>query len=400
MKKYLIGLLLLLCMVLTACNSESSTETVGAEKANASANSEDTIKIGMLTAFSGTAGSYGESTFNSAQLAVNEINANGGLLGKQIEIVKGDSASDPNTANEQAKSLLTNEKVSALFSQITSADRNAVRPLFDNSEQLFFYDVLYEGGDYSDNMFVAGEVPEQQLEPVLPYIMNEYKGSKWYIVGEDYVWPHETSAVVKEVVEANNGEVLEEKYVPMGHSDYTSILTSIKATKPDFISLELNAGAAISFMKQFNEFGLAKDIKVIALAVDENTVEAMGPNAEGLLLSASYFYDMPSDANKTFTTAYTDTFGEDAPKPNFITMGSYDAVHLWAKAVEEAGSLEIAAVKEKLPTVSFDGPRGTIQFSADSHHAALPIFLGEVNNGAVDIVKEFGVIDPSKQGKK
>lgn len=403
MKKIILILFLLVfALFMTACGAkeESSGNGTDGEEGQGSNSGEETIKVGMLAALSGAAGAYGPPSMNSAELAVNEINENGGLLGKQLELVKGDTASDPNTANEQAKALLNNEKVDALFSQVTSADRNAITPTVEESNKLYFFDVLYEGGDYLENMYILGAVPEQQITPVYPDIMEKYEGSDWFIVGEDYVWPRETSKVVKEVVKEAGGEVVGEEYVPLGHSDFTSLITKIQSEKPDFVSLEVNGGTAVSFMNQFKEYGLDKHTKVVALAVDENSIEAMGNSSEGLLLAASYFHDMESEANETFKKSYYETFGEDAPKPNFITIGNYGAVHLWAKAVEAAGTLEIDKVKEQLGKVSFDGVRGELSYEADSHHAKIPMYLGEVKDGKVSVVHEFGIIEPANQGPK
>ncbi|MGG1663347.1 transporter substrate-binding protein [Brevibacillus sp. NRS-1366] len=398
MKKVLFSIIsILLVFTVSACGSIENKETVRNEEQSGGS---DTIKVGMLTALSGVGSNYGIPTKNSAQLAVNEINDSGGLLGKKLELVVGDSGSDPKTASDSAKALLNKNKVDVLFAATNSAERNAILPVAEKTDQLFFYTVLYEGGAYSKNMFINGEVPDQQVVPVYPYMMEQYKGKKWFIVGSDYVWPRKTSEVVNEVVKKANGEVVGEEYLPLGTSNFTSIVSKIQSTKPDFISLELIGSDLIAFMKQFHGMGLHETVKVIALSGDENVVDALGKDGVGMFISAAYFYDMDTPENKRFLEAYFKANGKDAPKPNFTNVPSYDAVHLWAKAVEKANTLESEKVKEFLTKVSFNGPRGEVSYEEESRHATLPIFLGEVQrDGKIKMVKDFGKIPPGNQRK-
>ncbi|HWL22568.1 MAG TPA: substrate-binding protein [Ureibacillus sp.] len=391
MKKFVKQLFILsLVLILGACSSSTS-----GGNDSSSEDSEDAIKVGLITAFSGAAAVYGPPVKNSAQLAINEINEAGGLLGKELVLFEADTATDPKTASDQAKALSNNKKVDALFAEVTSAERNAVLPVIEKSGQLFFYNAIYEGGEFSESMFINGEVPNQQISPVYPYIMKEFKGSKWFIIGEDYVWPKKTSEAVHKAVEEADGEVVGEEYVPLGNSEYSSILTKIKSAKPDFISLQTNGPAAVAFMKQFKSMGLDKSTKVVALAVDENSISAMGDAAEGLLLSAAYFTDMDTPENNKFKESYFNAFGEDAPKPNFITVPTYDAIHQWAKAVEAANSLDPDKVKEQLSKVTFTGPRGEVVYDQKSQHAKLPIYLAEAqSDGTVKIINEFGSVEP------
>lgn len=392
-KNFLLSLFLIVAMILAACGStETGSESSSQSK---SSNNEDVIKIGLLTAYSGAASSYGPGVKNAAELALKEINENGGLLGKEVVLVDADTATDPKTASEQAKSLVENENVDALFSELTSAERNAVVPVIEGKELLYFYNVVYEGGEYLDNMFINGEVPNQQVAPVYPYLMDKYNGSKWYVVGEDYVYARETIKHVKSVVESVGGKVVGEEFVPLGESEYSSLLAKIQAADPDFISLQNNGPAAAAFLKQFHAMGLNKDIKVIATGMDENSVASIGPAAQGLFISGAYFSSLDTPENKEFSEKYYNEFGKDADKPNFITVPTYDAIHLWASAVEAANSLDIEPVREQLTNVSFVGPRGEIKYEAGTQHATLPIYLGEVQKDtSIEVVKEFGSIVP------
>lgn len=368
---------------LAACNQSSSV----------SSSTVDTIKIGIITDLSGPGSTLGPGAVNAAELAVEEINANGGVLGKEVELFIGDSASDAQTANDQAKTILNKNKADALFLMSNSANREAMISTVEKAKKLFFYTPIYEGGAFGDNMYFGGEVPTQQIKPVIPYIMEKYNAKKWFIVGNDYVWARKTSEILKETVEGNGGELVGEEYVPMGTSDFSTIISNIKNANPDFISVEVVGADAISFVKQLKSMGLDKGL--FAYNVDEDSFKAMGEGAVGMLEASSYFSTLDTDANKAFLQKYKDKFGEDAPRPNFVSNSPYEPIHLWAEAVNKAGSLELDKVNEALPTVSFAGPKGEVSLDSETHHAALPIYLGEVKeNLEVNIVKEFGIIKP------
>ncbi|MCT2537154.1 substrate-binding protein [Aquibacillus koreensis] len=367
--------------VLVACNQTSG------------ASNDNTIKIGIIADLSGSGSTLGPGAVNAAELAVEEINAGGGVLGKEVELITGDSASDAKTANDQAKTILNKNKADALFLMSNSANREAMMSTVEKSNKLFFYTPIYEGGSYGDNMYFSGEVPSQQIEPVIPHIMETYEAKKWFIVGNDYVWARKTSEILKGAVEGNGGEIVGEEYVPMGTSDFSTIISNIQSADPDFISVEVVGADAISFVKQLESMGLDKGL--FAYNVDEDSIKAMGKGAVGMLEAASYFYNLDTEANKEYLKNYTEKFGEDAVRPNFVSNSPYEPIHIWAKAVNEAGNLEVKEVNEALPTVTFSGPKGEVSFDGEGHHASLPIFLGEVGDDLeVTIVKEFGIIEP------
>jgi urea transport system substrate-binding protein len=360
--------------------------------------STEPITIGMIAQLSGGASFLGPSEEYAARAAVEEINKNGGLLGRTLAVQVCDDATDPAVANDCAKRLINDDKVSALFAATTSASREAVMPVIEqNGNILYFYNAIYEGHSCAPNMWVSGTMPENQIFPVIPYMQQEYGGNKWYFVGNDYNWPQNTAKVSKVAFEENNSELLGEKYVPVGTTDFTSILQDISEKKPNYILLIVLPGDAVAFMTQFHSLGLDKDIKVIATLVEESTVKAMGPASEGLFIPVGYYVNVDTPRNKEFLASYTAAFGKDAPIQNFISMHSYDAIHLWALAVQKAGTLEIGAVSDALPTVKFDSPTGNVSFDAKTHHAFLPITLIEIKSGVITPVKSFGPIDPGQQ---
>ena len=357
------------------------------------------IKVGMMAQLSGGASFLGPSEEAAARIAVEEINAQGGLLGRQVELIMCDTATDAGTANECAKRLLNEENVDALFGATTSASREAVMPVVaEDGETLFFYNAIYEGHSCAENMWIFGTMPENQIFPVVPYMQNEYGGNKWYFIGNDYNWPQNTLAISKEAFADNGSELVGEKFVPIGTTDYTSILQDISEVEPDFILLIVLPSDAVAFMTQFHSLGLDQNSMVIATLVEESTVEAMGEASNGLFISVGYHTSLDTERNHEFLDNYYNVLGDDAPVQNFISMHTYDAVRTWGLAVEKAGTLDHTAVAEALPTVTWDSPAGEGRLDASTHHAFLPISLVRVNeDGVGEIVHSFGTVDPGQQ---
>jgi len=376
--------LVLLALLLSSCGGGTS---------------EDPIKIGMMAQLSGGASFLGPSEEAAAKIAVEEINSQGGLLGRELELIMCDTATDAGTANECAKRFINENHVAAMFAASTSASREAVLPVVEeNGQTLYFYNAIYEGHSCSENMWVFGTMPENQIFPVVPYMQDEFGGNKWYFIGNDYNWPQNTLVISKQAFAENESELVGEKFVPIGTTDYTSILQDISEVKPDYILLIVLPSDAVAFMTQFHSLGLDENTKVIATLVEESTVEAMGEASNGLFISVGYHTSYDSERNRAFLDNYNKVLGEDAPVQNFISMHTYDAVHTWALAVEKADTLDYKAVAEALPTITWDSPAGEVRLDTSTHHAYLPISLVRVNeNGVGEIVHSFGAVDPGPQ---
>ncbi|WP_180994164.1 substrate-binding protein [Bacillus sp. Marseille-P3661] len=392
-KVFSLFVLILSIIVFSACaqSNEKVDQSAGETNSDESGN---TIKVSLLTALSGPASPYGGTSVNVAEMAIKEINDAGGLLGKKLELMVGDTGTDPKVANEQAKIAIDKNKADVVFIQASGAERDSISPIAEEAGKMYFFTPITEYVE-APNLYINGETPSQIIEPVVPYVIEEYDTKKWYIVGNDYKFPRDVSNVLKETLSAENAEVVGEEYVPMGTSNFSTILTKIQAAKPDMISMELIGSDAIAFIKQLRSMGLDKQVKIISFVVDEDSVKAMGEGAVGMIEPASYFYNLETEENKKFLERYNEMFGENAPRPNFISNGPYDAIHMWALAVKEANSLETEAVKEQISKVSFVGPRGEITFDEKSKYANLSIYLGEVQSDLeFKVVKDFGVIKP------
>ncbi len=358
----------------------------------------DTIKIGAIAQLSGGASFLGPSEEAAYRMAVAEINANGGVLGKQVELSIGDSATDPAVANTVAKRLLNQDNVIALFGSTTSASREAILSVVKRDrEALFFYNAIYEGHACDEDMFVMGEVPENQIAPLVPHLQDTMGGKTWYFVGNDYNWPQNTAKIAETVIPEHGGNLAGKKFVPIGTADFSAILQDISSIKPDFVLLIMLPSDVVAFMKQFRNQGLHEEITPIATLVEQSAIAAMGPAADGLLLPAGYFAGA-TDRAKSFEDAYRARLGDDAAAQNFISINGYDAVNLWALAVEKAGSTDKEAVSEALAEVTFDGPRGRVSYAGETRHATFPIYLAKISaDGTPEIVKDFGPVDPGEQ---
>jgi urea transport system substrate-binding protein len=359
---------------------------------------EPPIKVGAIVQLSGAAAFLGPSEEAAYRMAVTEINKKGGILGRQLDLVVADSATDAATANADAKRLINDDHVAALFASSTSASREAILPVVKrNRKTPFFYDAIYEGHACDAHMWVMGEVPETQISPIVPYLQQSMGGSTWYFVGNDYNWPHDTAKIAEKAIPAAGGKLVGEKFVPIGTTDFSSILQDIAGAKPRFVLLILLPSDAVAFMKQFHNQGLESAVQPIATLVEQSAIAAMGPAAKGLLIPAGFFPNA-TPAGKEFEKSYRETLGANAPQQNFIAINGYDALHLWALAVEKAKSLKLDAVGKALPEVSWTGPRGTVSYSASAHHAAFPIYLARIGtDGAPEVVKDFGPVNPGAQ---
>lgn len=383
---------LLLVISMAACGSNSSPSDTS--------NNKEPVKIGMISFLSGAGAPWANSLKSAAEMAVDEINENGGVLGRPVELILNDSKSDPATGNVLAKTLVNKDKVAALFTADMSSVRNALYPVVKEAELPFFYMNQYEGNEYLKYMYVNAAVPKQFMYPVVPYMTEKFKAQKWFILGSDYVYPRSTGDAVKEAIKNAGGTVVGEEFAPLGTSDFSSIIAKIKSSQPDVIAEIVIGPDAVSFQKQLNTQGLNKNLKIVTVAVEESSVGAMGSSAEGIFPTGEYFQSIPSPENQEFIKKHKAKFGENADLPTFISIGTYEAIHMWALAVNKANSLEWEKLNEVIFDVTFNGPRGPIQYERETNHVNLPVYLAQVVNGKLEVVESFGKIAPTGEAAK
>ncbi|MBI4497822.1 MAG: urea ABC transporter substrate-binding protein [Chloroflexi bacterium] len=381
--------------LLTACGSPAVPQG-GAPAAQSSqsaqpAGSGETIKVGVLHSLSGTMSISETSVRDATLMAIEEINAKGGVLGKKLEPIVEDGASDWPTFAEKAKKLIQRDQVAVVFGCWTSASRKAVLPVFESLNGLLFYPVQYEGLEQSPNIFYTGATTNQQIVPAVEYLLKDGK-KKFYLLGSDYVFPRTANKIIKMQLEAQGGTLAGEEYTPLGHTDYTTVITKILAARPDVVFNTLNGDSNVAFFKQLKDAGITPDkLPTMSVSVAEEEVRGIGAaNMVGHLVAWNYYQTTDTPENKKFVAAYKAKYGEQRVTDDPIEAG-YFGVYLWAKAVEKAGSTDVAKVREAAKSLEFSAPGGPVKVHTKNQHVAKTVRIGKVRqDGLIDEIWNSG----------
>src|SRR5580700_9337916 len=319
----------------------------------------DPIRIGVPVGLSGANSVVAPSVVQSAELAVEEINAKGGVLGRKLALEVADDASGAAGAQKAFDSLVFQKKVDVLISMETSAARNAGLPIVTRGKTPYIYTSFYEGKSCSPFMYVNAWVPEQQVPPIVDYFAKEKGAKTFFLIGSDYAFGRGMLAFTKDYIEKTGGKVVGEEYLPMDGTDWTPIISKLKSAAPAALITSTAGGAPnVTLTKQLRAAGVS--IPYGNLAVDEGTAKGMGTDADGIFISASYVTGIESAANKAFLAAMQKKFGADLKTPNDLSVPEYEAVYAYKAAVEKAGSTDATPVLKALAEVKVDGPRGNI----------------------------------------
>ena len=386
------------------------------------AGAQETVKVGVLHSLSGTMAISETSLRDVLLFTFDEINAAGGVMGKKIEPVVVDGASNWPLFAEKAKQLLEQDKVSVTFGCWTSVSRKSVLPVFEEKKGLLFYPVQYEGEEMSPNIFYTAEAVNQQATPAVDYMLAQGK-KKFYLLGSDYVYPQTTNLVLLEYLlskgvplenigggfkKDESGKIISAgKYTPFGHTDYQQIIAEIKqfaAGGKACVINTLNGDTNVPFFKEYASAGLtAETCPVVSFSISEDEFRGLpAKQLVGQLGCWTYFQSIKSPANKKFTEGFKKWLGKTSEagivKEGRVTCSpmvlSYNGVYLWKKAVEKAKSFEPEKVMAALQSgISFEGPGGTVT-SQKNHHLTKNVFIGETKaDGQFKILKEYkGVV--------
>ena len=367
------------------------------------AQAADTIKVGVLHSLSGTMAISETSLKDVALMTIDEINAKGGVLGKKLEPVVVDPASDWPLFAEKARELLARDKVAVVFGCWTSVSRKSVLPVFEELNGLLFYPVQYEGQEQSKNVFYTGAAPNQQAIPAVEYLMSEDGGGakRWVLLGTDYVYPRTTNKILRAFLKSKGVAESDiwETYTPFGHSDYQTIVAKVKAFsagKPTAVVSTINGDSNVAFYKELGNQGVkAQDIPVVAFSVGEEELRGIDTKPlVGHLAAWNYFMSIKSPENKSFIDkwqAYVKKAklpGGDKRVTNDPMEATYIGMHMWKQAVEKAGTTDVDAVRKAMAGQTFKAPSGfTVKMDEENHHLHKPVFIGEVQaDGQFDIV--------------
>ena len=391
-------------LLAVACGSEappapasSSQASVSPAAAPAEPDAEpatadsDTIKVGILHSLSGTM-SISETAVHDAELlAIEEINAAGGVMGKQLEVVIEDSASDWPTFAEKARKLLQEDEVAVVFGGWTSASRKAMLPVFEANNGLLFYPVQYEGLETSPNIFYTGATTNQQIVPAVEYLLEEGK-TKFYLLGSDYVFPRTSNLIINKQLQAAGLEAVGEEYTPLGHTEYSTVIAKIRSAEPDVVFNTLNGDSNVAFFKQLKDAGIsAEELPTISVSVAEEEITGIGAeNITDHLVAWNYFQTTDTPENAKFVEAFQAKYGEHRVTDDPIEAG-YFGVYLWKAAVEKAGSTDVAAVKVAAKGITFAAPGGAVTIHDTNQHVSKTVRIGKVRgDGQIDEIWNSG----------
>jgi len=395
-------------ILLKACANGGSTDTAASspeasptEVAASPAASGDVIKVGVLHSLSGTMAISEKSVVDSTLLAIDEINSAGGVLGKQIQPIVEDGASDWPTFAEKARKLIEEDQVVVVFGCWTSASRKAVLPVFEEKNHMLYYPVQYEGQECSKNIFYTGAAPNQQIEPSVDWLL-ENKGQEFYLVGSDYVFPRTANTIIKAQLEAKGGTTVGEDYLPLGNTEVAPIIAKIRSALPNggVIYNTLNGDSNVAFFKQLKGAGLNPDrYPVMSVSIAEEEVKAIGTDfLLGQYAAWNYFQTVETPANEKFVEAFKAKYGAERVTNDPMEAG-YISVNIWKQAVEKAGTegtpTDLEAVRAAAYGQEFDAPEGPVTMTP-AHHISKTVRIGEVrDDGLFEIVYETdGPVDP------
>ena len=358
---------------------------------------EDTIKVGVLHSLTGTMAISETTLKDTVLMMVEEQNKQGGLLGKKLEAVVVDPASNWPLFAEKARELIVQEKVDVIFGGWTSVSRKSVLPVVEELNGLLFYPVQYEGEESSKNVFYTGAAPNQQAIPAVDYLMNDIGAERWVLLGTDYVYPRTTNKILEAYLKANgvSDEDIMIQYTPFGHSDWQNIVSDVKkfgsSGKKTAVVSTINGDANVPFYKELGNQGIsAEDIPVVAFSVGEEELSGFDTAPlVGHLAAWNYFQSIYTDANNAFIDKWKAFIGDENRVTNDPMEATYIGFTMWAAAVEQTGSTDVNTVSDALIGMAVPNLTGGIAVMNPNHHLSKPVFIGEIqDDGQVEVVWE------------
>ena len=366
------------------------------------AQTKEPIKVGILHSLSGTMAISETSLKDVALMTIDEINKSGGVLGRKLEPVVVDPASNWPLFAEKARQLITKDKVAVTFGCWTSVSRKSVLPVYEETNALLFYPVQYEGEEMSKNVFYTGAAPNQQAIPAVEYLMSKEGGGakRFFLLGTDYVYPRTTNKILRAFLKSKGvaDKDIEEVYTPFGHSDYQTIVANIKkfsqGGKTAVIST-INGDSNVPFYKELGNAGLkAKDVPVVAFSVGEEELRGIDTKPlVGHLAAWNYFMSVKNPQNEAFKKQWAawvkanNLPGGDKRVTNDPMEATYVGIHMWAQAVKKAGTTDVDKVRAAMYGQTFKAPDGFTLTMGDNHHLYKPVMIGEVKgDGQFNVV--------------
>lgn len=366
---------------------------------------DTTVKVGILHSVTGTMAISETGSVQAEKLAIDQINAMGGVLGRKIEFIQEDGASDWPTFAEKSKKLLVNDKVAAVFGCWTSASRKAVLPVFEQYNGMLYYPTFYEGLEQSPNVIYTGQEATQQIIAGIDWVVKDKGAKTFYLLGSDYIWPRTSNKIARKHIEKLGLKVVGEEYYPLGHTQFNSVINKIKLKKPDVIYAIVVGGSNVAFYKQLKAAGIDMTKEkplVLTISVTEDEILGIGgENIVGAYASMKYFQSLDNDNNKKFVAAFKEKWGKESVIGD-VTQAAYLGPWLWKAAVEKAGSFDIDKIKESSPGIELTtAPEGYVRIHPN-HHLWSKTRIGHAKaDGQYEVVyetKELMEPDPFPKG--
>jgi urea transport system substrate-binding protein len=350
-----------------------------------------TWRVGVLFSRSGVSSITESEHFFGTALAIEEINASGGVQGRQIAPVAYDPGGDNSAYRALARELLTEDELSVIFGCSTSASRKAVLPIVERHNGLLLYPSMYEGFEYSENVIYTGATLNQNTFALADFLLQRY-GRRIYLVGADYLYPRESNRVMRDLIESKGGEVVAERYIPLdaGTSQLTELVEEISRLAPDAVFSTIIGTTAREFYTLYDTHGIdRKTCPIASLTMAESEIGSIGwERCTGHILAASYFESIDNDVNRTFVDAYKARFGPEA-HTSVWSQPAYAQVHMFARALERVGSMDCSKLAAAMMQEEMDAPEGKLFFDEDTRHIWVTPRIGVLGQGGLfDIVWE------------
>jgi urea transport system substrate-binding protein len=360
---------------------------------------DDTVTVGQLHSATGTMAISETGSIEAEQLAIEQINASGGILGRKIKIIVEDGASDWPTFAEKAKKLLVNDKVAAVFGCWTSASRKAVLPVFEKENGMLYYPTFYEGLEQSKNVIYTGQEATQQIIAGLDWIAKEKGAKTFYLIGSDYIWPRTSNKIARKHIEnVLKGTVVGEEYYALGSTSFGSLINKIKLKKPDVIYAIIVGGSNVAFYKQLKAAGITSDKQtLLTISTTEDEVLGIGgENLVGFYSAMKYFQSLQNPNNEGFVKAFKAKYGEKSVIGD-VTQAAYLGPWLWKETVEKCGSFDVDKIAAASSGVEFKGaPEGYVRIHDSNHHLWSKLRIGQwQTDGQAKVLYESDLIEPN-----
>lgn len=382
--------LLAIAGLMMAANTAIAAPATSVVNTTGLAVTDNSVKVGILHSSTGTMAISETGSIQAEKLAIEQINAAGGVLGRKIEYVQEDGASDWPTFAEKARKLLVSDKVAAIFGGWTSASRKAMLPVLEQYNGMLYYPTFYEGLEQSPNVIYTGQEATQQIISGIDWVVKNKHAKTFYLLGSDYIWPRTANKIARHHIEKLGLKVVGEDYYPLGNTQFNSVINKIKLKKPDVIYAIVVGGSNVAFYKQLKAAGIDMTQEkplLLTISVTEDEIRGIGgENIVGAYASMKYFQSMDNPENKSFVAAFKKRWGNDMVIGD-VTQAAYLGPWLWKAAVEKAGSFDVDKIRKASPGIEFkDAPEGYVRIH-DNHHLWSKTVIGRARaDGQYDVI--------------